>query len=108
MRETLFDVSDIPVAEDWVDPSKKRKWSAAFKKWCDDYYIKDDGRSGRFHCSCMSMCDKCEQKFCSACKDCVETMKKIFKENNIKIDYEDYDFEKIWQQAEELCEEGRK
>lgn len=102
MKETLFDVSDIPVAEDWVDPVKKRKWSKAFREWCEKYFIDNYGMSGAFHCGHMNICDRCEQKYAKGCKDCVETMKELFKRKNIKIDYDDYDFEKIWQQAEDI------
>lgn len=98
----LFDIEQVEKSKDYVNPSVKRKWTKAFIKWCNDKYFKEGDLTGIFCCGNMKICDECKMKYQSACKDCVETIKQIFKDNNIKINYNDYDFEKVLNRVEKL------
>lgn len=100
--QTLFDVNSIPDDPNYFTPQEKKKWSIEFRKWCEEIYDKYGSLNGYFCCGHMGICNECEQKFLEGCKDCVETIKRILIENNVQIDYRDFDFDKWTNKAEEL------
>ena len=71
---------------------KKRKWENAFQKWSDEHG--QDGDDALGCCGYGSMCDWCRDN--SYGRPCVRALNAMCREKNIKIDYTDYDFEKIW------------
>lgn len=100
MNDRLFDIEQIEKSKDYVEPNIKRKWSKAFREWCSNKYHNEGHLTGIFCCGNMKICDECNQKYLMDCKDCVETIKQILKDKNIKIDYNDFDFEKILERVE--------
>lgn len=71
---------------------KKRKWENAFQKWSNEqgeYNVNSYGC-----CGYGEMCDWCTDN--SYGRPCVRALNAMCREKRIKIDYNDYDFEKIW------------
>ena len=76
---------------------KKRKWENAFQKWSDKHGLFSAGFIQVEDWGCCgygSMCDWCTDN--SYGRPCVRALNAMCREKNIKIDYTDYDFEKIW------------
>ena len=73
---------------------KKRKWENAFQKWSDNHGIESDNTEDWGCCGYGSMCDWCTDNSCG--RPCVRALNAMCREKRIKIDYTDFDFEKIW------------
>lgn len=71
---------------------KKRKWENAFQKWSNSQW--DDDYTSLGKCGYGSMCDWCEDN--SYGRPCVRALNAMCQEKRIKIDYDDYDFGKVW------------
>lgn len=91
---------EVPFADDYVFPSQKRKWTIELLKWCETQWNNYGHINGIFVCGCMNICDYCSVKKIEGCKDCVEAIKEVCKKKNIKIDYNDFDFEKLLERVE--------
>lgn len=72
--------------------SIKRRWENAFQKWSNEHGIDGDDDLGC--CGYGSMCDWCTDN--SYGRPCVRALNAMCREKKIKIDYNDYEFEKIW------------
>lgn len=73
---------------------KKRKWENAFQKWSNDCGVCPNSTFSYGCCGYGSMCDWCKANDYG--RPCVRALNAMCREKNIKIDYTDYDFEKIW------------
>lgn len=73
--------------------SAKRKWENAFQKWSNKQMLEDNVNSYGC-CGYGAMCDWCTDN--SYGRPCVRALNAMCREKRIKIDYTDYDFEKIW------------
>lgn len=73
--------------------SAKRKWENAFQKW-SNAQAWGDGTESYGACGYGAMCDWCTDN--SYGRPCVRALNAMCREKKIKIDYTDYDFEKIW------------
>lgn len=73
---------------------RKRKWENAFQKWSDEHGIEGDGTKYYGCCGYGSMCDWCTDN--SYGRPCVRALNAMCREKRIKIDYDDYDFTKVW------------
>ena len=74
---------------------KKRKWENAFQKWSNSFAYGEGGGSYPYGCCGYgSMCDWCTDN--SYGRPCVRALNAMCREKKIKIDYNDYEFEKIW------------
>lgn len=73
---------------------KKRKWENAFQKWSNYMAYGEGSSDGRGCCGYGSMCDWCTDN--SYGRPCVRALNAMCREKKIKIDYNDYEFEKIW------------
>ena len=80
----------------------KQEWINAFVDYCDKIYDKEGDLKGTYCCGYHWCCDKCEGKLCCGCADCVATIMSILEENNIKIDYNDFNFDYWERKAKEL------
>ena len=89
----LFDVSQLETVR--PTPAEKRKWTTAFIKYCTKQYEEFGSLNGIFCCGCMNLCDLCEHKYLQGCKDCVEAIKKHYKNKGLPIPYNNYDFKEI-------------
>lgn len=76
------------------DANKKRRWENAFQRWSNDSFINDDTTSYGA-CGYGSMCEWCESNDYG--RPCVRALNAMFREKGIRIDYDDRDFEKIWE-----------
>lgn len=77
----------------------KRRWEYAFQKWSDEQA--QCGTTANGKCGYGSMCDWCEDN--SYGKPCVRALNAMCRERRIKMDYADFDFEKIW-----FCADGER
>lgn len=89
----LFGEESIPPSE-YYSQAQKNTWYKKFVEWCQEEYNKYGSLQGRFCCGYEWCCDLCKQGKMCGCEDCAETIINILEENNILIDYNDYDFEK--------------
>ena len=82
-----------------------RKWTRKYVEYCDRI-CQERGSSftGEYCCGYHWCCDKCKQTLCNGCADCVHTIKQIARELQIKIDYSDFDFEKLERRIREAYE----
>ncbi len=71
----------------------KRNWENAFQKWSDDKHI-NDGTSHYGKCGYGSMCDYCADN--SYGRPCVRALNFMCREKGIIIDYNNKNFEEIW------------
>lgn len=71
---------------------KKRKWENAFQKWSNSQL--DDDYTSLGKCGFGSICDWCKDN--SYGRPCVRALNDMCREKRIKIDYDDYDFTKVW------------
>ena len=74
---------------------KKRNWENAFQRWSDNHGISQfDNTTSYGCCGYGSMCDWCEDN--SYGRPCVRALNEMCREKRIRIDYNDRDFERIW------------
>lgn len=71
---------------------KKRRWENAFQKWSDEQGM--DGAMSYGCCGYGSMCDWCEDNTYG--RPCVRALNAMCREKNISIDYNNMDFESVW------------
>ena len=74
--------------------SVKRRWENAFQKWSDNHGIESDNTKDWGCCGYGSMCDWCTANDYG--RPCVRALSAMCREKRIKLDYTNYDFEKIW------------
>lgn len=72
----------------------RRRWEYAFQKWSDKHGIESDNTEDYGCCGYGSMCDWCADN--SYGKPCVRALNAMCREKKIKIDYSDFNFERIW------------
>ena len=82
---------DVPKRDTTAD-NAKRRWENAFQKWSDSQW--EDNYTSFGKCGCGSMCEWCEDN--SYGRPCVRALNAMLRENGTSIDYDDYNFEKIW------------
>ena len=70
----------------------KRRWEDNFQKWSNEQ--SQDGTQPYGCCVTGMLCDYCEDN--SYGRPCVRALNCICREKNLKIDYTDYDFTKVW------------
>lgn len=73
---------------------KKRKWENAFQKWSDEHGLEPNNTTSYGCCGYGDMCDWCKDN--SYGRPCVRALNAMCREKRIKIDYDDYDFTKVW------------
>lgn len=86
---------EIHTAQEWFD---------AFNEHCNKIHEERGIYNGEYCCGYHWCCDECECKLCNGCADCVQTIKDILEKNDIKIDYNDFDFEYWERKAKEVYE----
>lgn len=96
---SLFDLTQWKKETEFTT-QEKINWYIAFKKWAEEKWKSEGSRDGIFCCGYMKLCNLCNNKFSNGCKDCIESVKEWYKINNKKIDYKDYNFEKIIENIE--------
>ena len=99
MLPPLSDDEDLKDLERQVElfteyANKKRKWENAFQKWSDNHGIESDSTESWGCCGYGSMCDWCKDN--SYGRPCVRALNAMCREKRITIDYDDYDFTKVW------------
>ena len=72
--------------------SIKRKWENAFQKWSNSQWEDDYSSLGK--CGYGSICDYCKDN--SYGRPCVRALNEMLREKRIRIDYDNYDFGKVW------------
>lgn len=85
-QTTLF---DVPPKKKHTDP-KKRAWENAFQKWSDK--SSQEGNTPLGCCGYGGICDYCTDN--DKGRPCVRALNAKAREKNVKIDYNDRDFEK--------------
>ena len=70
----------------------KRNWENAFQKWSDEQ--SQDGMTSLGVCGYGSICDYCKDNTYG--RPCVRALNTMVREENMSIDYNDRDFEKVW------------
>lgn len=70
-----------------------RNWENAFQRWSNKQM--QDGSTSCGACGYGSMCEWCEGDI-SVGRPCVRALNAMCREKRIKIDYDDYDFTKVW------------
>ena len=87
-----------------IEIHTEKEWFKAFVEHYNKIYFEKGDETGLYCCGYHWCCDKCECKLCNVCADCVQTIKTILEENDIKIDYNDFDFEYWERKAKEAFE----
>ena len=77
-----------------TDLNAKRRWENAFQKWSDEHGFQGNCTESWGACGYGSMCDWCEANDYG--RPCVRALNAMCREKNIKIDYTDRNFEKVW------------
>lgn len=80
-----------------VEKLAKRRWENAFQKWSDNEGM-SDGVESWGACGYGSMCDYCEGDPGKG-RPCVRALNAMLRETGRRIDYTNYDFEKVWEGA---------
>ncbi len=71
----------------------KRNWENAFQRWSNDKHLNDQSTPyGK--CGYGSMCDYCEDN--DKGRPCVRALNSMCRAEHISIDYENRNFEDIW------------
>lgn len=102
-KQPIFEiVEEIPSK---IDNKKylKQKWRNKLQRYCDNQAIIVGDVSGWCVCGYMRFCDNC--KHCGETNACVKAIIEYCKENNIEIDYNNYDFEKILKDLEGITDD---
>lgn len=73
---------------------KKRNWENAFQKWSNYMAYGEGSKDGYGCCGYGSMCDWCEDN--SYGRPCVRALNAMCREEGIRIDYSNRNFEEIW------------
>lgn len=89
----LFGEESVPPSEYFTN-EQKIVWYNKFVDYANNEYLLNGDSHGRFCCGCDWCCDRCLMEKMDACEDCVDTILDILKENDVLIDYLDFDFEK--------------
>lgn len=95
----MSQITWFPSVQEQIDARKKadakfkRNWENAFQKWSNDSFTNDD-YTPYGCCGYGSMCEWCKDNDYG--RPCVRALNAMCREKNIKIDYSDQDFEKIW------------
>ena len=71
---------------------KKRRWENAFQKWSNEQA--QDGYTPLGCCGYGSMCDWCKDNTYGG--PCVRALNAMCRDKNISIDYNNMDFESVW------------
>lgn len=100
----LFGENSVPPSEYFTD-EQKIVWYNKFVDYANNENLLNGDLNGRFCCGYDWCCEKCKMEKLSACEDCVDTIIDILKENNVLIDYLDFDFEKWENIAKEKYKE---
>lgn len=80
---------------DAEDRKIKRNWENAFQRWSDREALNEITPNGK--CGFSEICDYCESdnnKFYA--KPCVRALNDMLRKTRRKIDYNNADFEKVW------------
>ena len=88
----LFDVSPAKT-QATIKEKKKRNWENGFQRWSDNQSSKSDGKSFGC-CGWGSMCDYCEDN--SYGRPCIRALNEMCREKGIAIDYDNRNYEDIW------------
>lgn len=91
MNEQMsFGIEVTPIYDDRV--KKKRKWENGFQKWSDKQA--EDGYSPLGVCGYGSMCDYCKDN--NYGRPCVRALNAMLRETGKSINYDEMDFEDVW------------
>jgi len=93
-KQIILDcVAEIPKQKTY-DAYQKQKWRNALQKYCDAEAW-DDKNAGNAWCKCgyMNYCDECLGS--DMTNPCVKAICEFASKNHIKIDYENFEFEKF-------------
>ena len=92
MTEQLDIFGDVQKITPKTINKAKRNWENAFQKWSDKQAM--DGSHPYGKCGHGSMCDYCNDNTYG--RPCVRALNNMCRENHIFINYEDKNFEEIW------------
>ena len=81
------------------DKYKKQKWRNALQKYCDKEADTSGPYTGYCICGYMRYCDYCEGA--GKTNACVKAICEFCKENNVPVNYEDFNFEEFIGNIEE-------
>ena len=95
----LFDVSATKT-QVTISEKKKRNWENGFQRWSDNQSSQSGGKSFGC-CGWGSMCDYCEDN--SYGRPCVRALNEMCREKGIFIDYDNRNYEDIWNGNFECC-----
>ena len=73
---------------------RKRKWENAFQKWSNEHCLEPNNTTSYGCCGYGSMCDWCKDN--SYGRPCVRALNEMLREKRMRINYDDYDFGKVW------------
>lgn len=72
----------------------KRRWENAFQKWSDKHGMQEDCAESWGACGYGSMCDWCEDN--SYGRPCVRALNAMCREKGVLLNYDEKNFEKVW------------
>lgn len=95
-KQIMFDIVEQMPKNKQYDKEKylKQKWRNKLQKYCDEQSQTEGHRNGYCVCGYMNYCDYCSGAFKNT-NCCVKAICEVAKIKNIKIDYNDFNFEKF-------------
>lgn len=96
-NQIKMDLSAIPKIAVTTN-TQKTKWRNALQKYCDKQAQEKGETTGYCVCGWMSYCDKCRGS--GEKNACVKAICELARENNLNINYNDFDFEKFIEKIE--------
>lgn len=85
---------DLP-QKDNTEKNKKIRWENAFQKWSNDGMQQAKSYNDYYGvCGTSNICDYCADN--SYGRPCVRALNEYCRKNKIKLDYDNKNFEEIW------------
>lgn len=83
---------DSPPKKSYPIDKKRHNWQARFQRWCNNE--SQDELTSVGICGYSDLCDYCKDNTFG--KPCVRALNALLKEKNITIDYNNADFNDVW------------
>lgn len=81
-----------------IDKYQKQKWRNKLQKYCDNQSQEVGSTTGYCVCGYMNYCDCCRGS--GETNACVKAICEYASKNHKKLDYNDYDFDKLLEELE--------